>query len=313
MPTINVSSTAADIATPQPVQPDIVPSVDPSTSIPVTPPATPAIKGLSPAEYNDPNKIIVTVPDTSTPVVVLYGPPACGKTMTMVRLVRYLRSQGLVVKPEKTFRPSDDKNYENLCADFDQMITSADAAGGTPNISFMLVRVFRNGKPLCQILEAPGEHYFNPANPGSAYPAYVNAIISSPNRKVWAVIVEPDWADPAPRSNYVQRIAKLKREMNSRDKVLFVYNKIDLTPFVRGAGQVNYKQAVKNVKDLYPGIFEPFANENLVTRWLAPYRCEFVPFQTGTYTKQMNGGFTFTQGHDAYPASLWKAINDLIH
>lgn len=52
------------------------------------------IHGLTGEEITDPNKIMVTVADTETPIVVLYGPPSCGKTMTLVRLSRYLRSKG---------------------------------------------------------------------------------------------------------------------------------------------------------------------------------------------------------------------------
>ena len=43
-------------------------------------------QGLSVEELRDPNKISVTIADKDAPIVVLFGPPACGKTMTLVRL-----------------------------------------------------------------------------------------------------------------------------------------------------------------------------------------------------------------------------------
>ena len=142
--------------------------------------------GLSATELNDPNSIKVTVSDPNTPIVILYGPPSCGKTMTLVRMTRYLVSQGYTVVPEKTFRPTYDENYKNLCDNFDQMINSNTAAASTTNISFMLVKVLKMGKPICQLLEAPGEYYFKPDEPNRAYPAYVHEILNSTNRKVWA-------------------------------------------------------------------------------------------------------------------------------
>lgn len=89
---------------------------------------TAGIHGLTAAEMNDPNSIVVTIADQSTPIVILFGPPSCGKTMTLVRLTRYLKSKGYTVVPDRTFRPTEDTNYTQLCDNFDQMINSSNAA-----------------------------------------------------------------------------------------------------------------------------------------------------------------------------------------
>ncbi len=270
--------------------------------------------GLTQEELRDPNAITVVIADHKTPIVVLYGPPSCGKTMTLVRMTRYLASQGYTVIPEKTFRPSYDENYKQLCDDFGGMINSNSAATSTTNISFMLVKVLKNGKPICQLLEAPGEHYFLPDEPNRPYPAYINAIFSSMNRKIWAIMLEPDWSDYEPRANYVTRISQLKSHyLSPKDKVLFVYNKIDLTAFVRGAGMVNTKEAINDVQNLYPNIFVPFKNENPITRFFTKYNCEFVPFMTGSYSQTMSGGITYTEGHSIYAQRLWQAILKLLN
>lgn len=274
-------------------------------------PNTPA--GLTTEELNDPNNIRVTISDPNTPIVVLYGPPSCGKTMTLVRMTRYLQSQGYSVVPDKTFRPTYDSNYRQLCENFDQMINSNQAATSTTNISFMLVKVLKNGKPVCQILEAPGEYYFSPDDPNRSYPTYVHTIIQSVNRKVWAVMVEPDWNDSIPRANYVSRIRNLKTMMSPRDKVIFVYNKIDLTQFVYGVGQVNTSEAIRNIQNLYPNIFVPFENKNPITKHFTKYNCEFVPFMTGSYAETMTGGFAYIEGHYIYAQKLWNAMLKLIN
>lgn len=274
---------------------------------------TSAPAGLSSEEYNDPNSIRVTVADSNTPIVILYGPPSCGKTMTLVRMTRYLVSQGYTVVPEKTFRPTYDDNYRQLCENFNEMINSNNAATSTTNISFMLVKVLKNGKPVCQLLEAPGEYYFKPDDPNRQYPAYVHEIINSNNRKVWAVMVEPDWNDSVPRANYVTRIRNLKSMMSSRDKVLFIYNKIDLTPYVYGVGKINTAEAIKDVQNKYPNIFVPFLNQNPITKWFTKYNCEFVPFMTGNYSQTMSGGYAYTEGHKVYAQNLWKAMLKLIN
>jgi hypothetical protein len=264
--------------------------------------------GLSESELNDPNSITVTIADTTTPIVILYGPNSCGKTMTLVRMARYLGTHGYTISPDKTFRPSFDSNYRVLCQNFDQMINSSTAAAGTSRISFMLIKVFKNGKSICQLLEAPGEYYFYPDDPDRQYPPYVEKIINSNNRKIWAIMVEPDWEDVTPRNNYVTRISNLKKKMHTSDKVVFVYNKIDKTNFVMSAGQVNIHEAIKNVSDLFNGIFAPFENVNPITKLWKKYNCEFVPFTTGSYTKTVGGQLTYTEGDEEYAQRFWKVL-----
>lgn len=95
--------------------------------------------GMTSEELNDANKIKVTIADYKTPLVILFGPPACGKTMTLVRLTRYLQSKGYTVQPITSFRPTYDKNYSEMCNNFDSMINSDAAAQSTAKINFMLV------------------------------------------------------------------------------------------------------------------------------------------------------------------------------
>jgi DNA polymerase III delta prime subunit len=264
--------------------------------------------GLSAIEMNDPNSISVTIADPNVPLIILFGPPRCGKTMTLIRLTRYLKKQGYKISPIRTFRPSEDKNYENLCNNFDLLINNTKAAEGTDPISFMLIAVSKNGNPLCQILEAPGEYYFNPKEPNNPFPNYVNTIISSGNRKIWSILVEPDWKNEMDRQNYVTRITSLKQKMRLRDKVLFIYNKIDKTNFVISVGNINTTSAIEDIQNLYPNIFMPFLNQNPITKLFKKYNSGFVPFQTGDYTNAVNGAITYQDGPEEYCENLWNNL-----
>lgn len=265
------------------------------------------VQGLSAIEMNDTNSISVTVSDPDAPIIILFGPPACGKTMTLVRLTRYLQTQGYTVAPIRTFRPTADLNYADICMNFDAMINSDNAAASTSRISFMLVEIIKNGKKLCQILEAPGEYYFNPETPNAPFPNYVYNIINSNNRKIWTIMVEPDWLDQTDRKNYVTKIAYLKQKMRLRDKVIFVFNKIDKTNHVRSVGDINTPSAINDVRNLYPNIFVPFLNQNPITKLFKKHNCEFIPFQTGDYTKAING-VTYVEGPSEYCRNLWYSI-----
>lgn len=270
-----------------------------------------SVHGLSAAELNDPNSIRVTISDPNAPLVILFGPPACGKTMTLVRMTRFLQAEGYTVSPIRHFRPASDTNYANICEHFDETMNSNDAAGATDRVSFMLVEVIKNGRRICQILEAPGEYYFNPKKPNAAFPNYVNAIIASSNRKVWTIMVEPDWKDQTDRANYVSKITRLKQSMRPKDGTVFVFNKIDKTNFVRSVGDINTSEAIKNIMYLYPNIFVPFKNLNPITKLWKEYNCDFVPFQTGFYTEAVNG-ITYQEGPREYCVKLWKSIMNQI-
>ena len=267
--------------------------------------------GMTVEEIADPGKISVTVADYQTPLVILFGPPACGKTMTLIRLTRYLQSAGYTVQPDTSFRPAYDRNYKDLCDHFDEMVNNEDAAKSTSRISFMLVKVLSGGRPICQILEGPGEYYFNPRNPKAAFPKYVNAIIASQNRKIWAIMVEPDQTgtmDASDRRNYVSKLRSLKTQINVRDKIVFVFNKIDETPFVVSPGVVKNGLALQHTNFLYPDIFVPFKNQNPITRFWKEFNFDFCPFQTGYFTETSDGTLAFQQGHDIYPRKLWSII-----
>ena len=272
---------------------------------------------LSSEELKDPNKIKVTIVDSTTPLIVLFGPPSCGKTMTLIRLVRFLRGQtGFTIEPVDTFRPSYDENYKEMCDDFDNMINSEDAARSTSQINFMLVRVLYQGKVICQMLEGPGEHYFEPKDPTKKFPKYVNAIISSKNRKIWAIMLEPNKTnkrmDVQDRKNYVDKITQLKKEIKPKDKVFFIFNKIDETPFIVSPGKVKIPEVMKETNDLYPNIFAPFKNINPIIKIWKPYNFDFVPFQTGYFSSASDGVLTFQEGDDIYPMKLWNVLQKLI-
>jgi len=264
-------------------------------------------------ELNDPAKINVTITDKKSPLVILFGPPACGKTMTLVRLTRYLNKLGnYTVEPDRNFRHSGDTNYSSLCAEFDSIISSDDAAKSTDKINFMLIKVISKGRTICQLLEAPGEYYFNPNEPSADFPNFLNTIINGTNRKIWAIMVEPNFANQSDRINYVTKIDNLKQKIRDKDSIAIIYNKIDKSGFVISPGHIHTSSAINNVSDLYPGLFEKFKNTHPITRFWRKYNCRFVAFQTGDYSKTATNSLTFQEGPDEYPRNLWNEILRMI-
>lgn len=258
--------------------------------------------------YDSAAEISVTIADEKVPIVVFFGAPQCGKTMALVRLARYLKKQNYTVAPVRSFRPSSDEKYKQICDEFDSKIDSSNAQGRTELVDFLLLEVRKRGKKICQILEAPGEGYFDPDDPQKQMDSYVTEIINSQNRKIWVIITEPDWKEAGLRVGYVERIKQLNNITKSNDRFLFLYNKIDKTQLQLSGGKVNENAAIKDVKNLYPGIFEPFKESRPILEWFGGYSCDFATFTTGTYYRH-DRGLRYVQSPDYYPERLWSKIS----
>lgn len=273
----------------------------------------------SDAELKNPQTITVDIQDTKTPILILFGPPAVGKTMTLIRLAQYLDEHGFAIKSNRSFRPSYDENYKDMCEKFNDLLYDRYAAEKTEGLNFMLLNVYHNSRPILQILEAPGEHYYNPNDkngPRGQFLPYIQNIINSKNRKIWIYLTEPDWKDREDRTRYSKKISIMKRFISNRDKSIILFNKVDLKDELFGVhGNLNIEQVKKYIQGAYPNLIESFINTNPITSLWKKYKCTIVPFQTGTYEEVMldnNLVKSYTKGHDKYPAFLWDCIRKII-
>lgn len=262
------------------------------------------------AELNDVNNIIVTVPDTKTPVVVFFGSPSSGKTLALLRMIRFFEGHECKVKPEYVFRPKSDKHYTKMCDGLKAMTYSPYAPLPTDNISFMLVKVLdKVGNPICQILEAPGEHYFD-GTASLTFPTYIQTIRNLPNRKVWVFFVEQDWGqNQNERDLYAQKICSMQK-LIPNDKVVFLFNKVDKhMEQYKSDGRPNKDRFFANIKDQYPGIFSNYVNDGFFSRLLfGNYNFKAVCFSSGVFTETADGKQVWTLGNDTYCQEFWDAI-----
>ncbi|MEO1262969.1 MAG: hypothetical protein AAFZ15_29440 [Bacteroidota bacterium] len=257
------------------------------------------------AKAND----VVVISDNS-PVIILFGSGASGKTMTLIRLTRYLIQNGYKVSPERTFRDSRDKHYSKMCDDFMSIVNSSRTPGRNQIIDFMLVKVMdKRGRPICQLLEAPGEHYFDPNAPKRPFPTYINTIKQSRNRRTWVFIVEKDWMNQDDRNHFAQKITELQQNhVMANDKVIFTCHKADLHSAYMDGGRYLVRQYFDDIKNQYPNIFSRYVNTNPITRLWQKYNFDFVVFSAGTFNDDGEGGEIYSQSDDNNPAVLWGAI-----
>ncbi len=258
-----------------------------------------------------------TVNDHETPIIFLFGPPECGKTMTLVRLSRWLHVNGYTVSADESFKDARDAGYKRLCDEFPNIIYSDFAADRTRTEEFLLVQVRDNKQnKICQIVETPGEDLFNVKAPGSKdFTHYTDTIMGSNAKKVYLFFTQPNWNYHTLAQQYVDKIkqgivynpGKFRKHC---DKAIIIFNQADVS------GAVNNPDAMKKqVETKYPGLFELFKNDHPISRLWREYNCHFIPFVTGSYDKDYKnaepGKATpkiYTAGADIYPAALWNAI-----
>ena len=265
-------------------------------------------------EIRDVNNITVTIPDTQTPIVVFFGSQASGKTLALLRMIRFLENEkmGYTVQPEYVFRPQTDKHYKKMCDGLKNMAYNQYAPGGNDIISFMLVKVLDQGsRPVCQMLEAPGEHYFD----GTAnlnFPTYIHQICQVPNRKIWVFFVQQDWGqNQNERSMYAQKICAMQDLIMPNDKIIFLYNKCD-----KKSNQYlpnkhpNVSVFFNNIQGQYPNIFSKYTRTGFSAFLFGKYDFQQVCFSAGTFTKNTtNDKENWIPGADFYCQDLWNLIS----
>lgn len=261
-------------------------------------------------EIRDVNKITVTIPDNSTPIVILFGSASSGKTLALLRMIRFLEKNGYTVVPEEVFRPASDTHHARMCKGLKDLVYSEYTPGGNDEISFMLVKVLdRAGNPVCQILEAPGEHYFN-GSANLSFPAYINRIRVSTNRKKWVFLVETDWGEnQTERDLYAQKITQMQGLISPADEVVFLCNKVDLKRHMfLPNNKPNTKAFFNTIRTQYPGIFERYRRSGLARFMFGEYTFKFVCFTSGVFNFTSDGLEVWNMENDSYCVNLWNAI-----
>lgn len=262
-----------------------------------------------------------TIVNTTVPVVVFVGPPSSGKSMILVRLSKYLRTQGYTIRPDTTFLNTPE--YQKWCEEFMDKLNTNIALKGT--VEFLLVKVYKNGREIAKLLEAPGEDFYT-TDPekvrngkNKRIEPYLSTIMTSNNPKSYVMLLDLDSDicfrnDSDHRTSYSQRFLDYfyPNIDKRRDRIVLLYNKIDATPYGTINGCIDLNGAKVDAKSYYPNLFATmkihslggfFTSENFV----------FKTFCTGMFSKILyddkgNEYKTYDAANDIYPKELWKEI-----
>ena len=256
--------------------------------------------------------------DKTAPIVVFIGPPASGKSMILVRLAKYLRDHGFSIDTDPTFLNTE--QYRKDCEKFKGCLNTTIALDGT--VEFLLVNVYdRENKLVAKLLEAPGEDFYTPdsskSNKNNMLQGYLSTIMTSENPKSYVMLLDLDSKvsfrnDPRLTSEYTQRFMNYfyKNIHPSRDRIILLYNKIDMTRLGSINGCTDEKAAREDAMKYYTQLFNSMKVTKFVFWELDNFA--FKTFCTGQFTDATddNGNpyQTYNIADNVYPRELWKEI-----
>jgi hypothetical protein len=256
----------------------------------------------------------INTSDITGPLVIFYGPREIGKTVVLLRLFLYL-DRKYQIKPNSDFR--NDVAYAEAIQVFEKTRKEKIfAPRATGHVDFMLLDVIEdNGNNFCQILEAPGEDFFDLTpkqqgelvEPDRAYPRYFNEILAANYRKVFVFFFEIGmFNNDTERTIYVDKIASLiNTQLNpDRDRVIILCNKCDKQSKWIRDGKPNEKEFRKNIYEKpYFGKLKSLLSNRKYSS------IHFVPFSSGSFAKLSEKNLqAFAASKEYYPERLWDAI-----
>ena len=248
------------------------------------------------------------------PVVLFVGPKEVGKTVALLRLANYItQHENCSVEVNPSFR-LDSSTYDDVVkAFYNELSDKYYTPNRTGNINFLLLDIVdKSGELLTHILEAPGEHYFDPVYPDNKkFELYLSQIMfHSSQKKVFVFFFENYMlGSDRMRMAYAKRLVHLIKYINhERDKIIFLYNKADKDHSLRSGGKLN-STTIKDKIFRNPG-YQPLINELKNSQKLA--RIIFLPFSSGTFHQSSGKRQMWSQSDNKYPKMLWKAIKESV-
>ncbi len=241
------------------------------------------------------------------PLVLFFGPPNIGKTMALIRLLRFLKNK-YQVSIMKGFR--SDELYKSVTYEFNKSLYQSEYAPfATSTVSYLLVNLSDiYGNTISQFIDVAGEHFYSHYNFDYNPPHYLSRIFSSNFSKIYVIFFDPDIIDNIKEFQfYIDQLSSffIKNFVPKRDKVILLYSKSDKreTYIAEGKPVFNlYKRDVYGKNSFYK------LNETLKS--LKINNVPFIPFSSGeVYIEPDSNKLRVRESNDYFPELLWKNIN----
>ena len=177
----------------------------------------------------------------------------------------------------------------------------------------ILLNVIKDGRKVCEFFDVPGQWCFDQRIPQFVFPAVILDFANTPNQKIWGFVIEAQsQLNEQERNAYVHAIHKMSKYIKKRDKVIFIINKIDRTPFQISYDRVDLKSLRGYLEIQYSELFESFIKAHPIFRFIKHNNYVLQPFMSGTFCNDVslagNTDVRYLSGPNVYPKQLWHNI-----
>lgn len=231
-------------------------------------------------------------PEDSKPLIVPFGLPCSGKTILTFRLIRYLdRDFKCTIYPYSIHCPNWLKCYESRCTMWERTVYSPYAPGGNGIFPYIFtVYSRRNGESVCHIIDLPGETCIFESVPSN----YLATVLSSNRKKIWLLMFDEFCLLEQNRTQYIQSLLSLHRHISPIDKVLIVFNKIDLLGYFADHKTtetiVKVNKHIDHICNLYASVFNKYENKYWIKKLLfGKYNFDYSLFSAGFFFESADG------------------------
>lgn len=264
-------------------------------------------------------------------LILFVGPPDCGKTMATYSLAEYLCSldqEAFEVTPNRFFKKYD-ADYQNKCKEFEDKLVLNLSKKGTdaPRVAmnktkdvFMMIDVKQNNHLKYQILEAPGELFWDPDNQEREFGSEIANLIDPKGyergKVVFVLLLDlytRKWDDSNNRGDcakYQNRLKQILDNYKPGDKIIALFNRYDCR------NSKNDKSDWKVWLDTYKDLFNYLASQK---KWIffPKYNVKQLPYSAGKNFKitidertNQTGDQHYTSDTEVlgYAQDLWKEI-----
>ena len=190
-------------------------------------------------------------------------------------------------------------------------------------VKYLLINVYKDGHEIAKLLEAPGEDFYDTdpttakANNNRVLP-YLATIMTSGNPKSYVLLLDLD-SKVSFRNNSYHRDSYTDRFLNhfypnihsKRDRIILLYNKIDLTPFGTIHECRDESAARKDAEMYYPQLFATMKVKKF-GGFATMDNFVFKTFCTGMFADEIDEYGqpiqTYNIANEVYPQILWQEI-----